>query len=1246
MKRIVPKEKNFTTSTTTTRPIKWLVGILFALCFSFNASAQGCQPYMVFESVTSGITYSPSVGTNYATFNNPYLLSLTQGGAWYGSGVSVGNSGGYSGKNSIAFNNPTVTPAGSPTQIYTDASSKVHSGNFIITPLIKTANASSTVTLSFYLRNSVGGNYNGLKVELIPAANWTPGSGNTLVGVNYTGAAQYFSSNLSTFSLQSYTFTPGTTGVYVKITRALVTSSPITTSGYSASNDAENTSSGVVNATIPVIDDISWYSSDIADNTQFVMPRQTASTSGSCTTVALPANTPFSFYDNGGKSDNFGPGGITNASIGASSANNTMNYSVTFTPTAGQIVQLTINANFTNNTGVILGSSPYYGTLTITGVDNPFSSSPPTGYSYNTGTNTATFTATYNTTSTPQFNSTNCDGTITVNFTTTNTTYTNAFSGFDATVKSIPTTCVAPSSFAVTSASITQTSAPFTWSAACPAPGAGYDYYVSTNASPSLPNTTTAVTNSTTSSLQVGTTTNTSSITVSGLASGTTYYAWIRSNCGSGNYSTWNATAVSFKTLCPAVAVPPTYTLDYQSNPAVLQGCTTVIPTGAYNTANTGANNYIITNSSGSWYVTDPLTLTNGLSYTFSVDAASSTGTSTFLVNYFSTNGAITAGALSGGTSVIGSTSTSSSTFATYSSTFSCTSTGTYYIGIYLTSGNIRLDNIILKQVCGPKTWDGTAWTPSGAPTVNDNLIFNGSYTGAGNTTLLGCACTVNSPAVVTFNSGDVLSLSDIVTVNSGGTLIFDNNSSLIQSTTNANSGNITYNRTTTPVRKYDYTYWSTPVSAPNLATTFPTTGTNVFFFYNNASQAWNYVDPTPTAMTTGIGYIVRAPNANNVSTGSVYTVSFTGAPNNGTYSTTIYANNNLNLIGNPYPSAISASALVTDPANSSLLDGTLYFWTHNLNIASGQYNAGDYATWTSLGGAAATTPNSGIVSTAAHNGKIGAGQSFFIKGIGSTNGTAYFKNSMRLSATSDNSTFYRQSTTSQNLQAEDSQKSRVWIDIANTSGAFKEALIGYVEGATSGRDRLYDGEMIDIGNPITLYTKINADKFTIQGVGLPFHDTDTFPLGYKSTIDGTFTISLNNFDGLFTNQNIYLEDTVLNTITDLKQGAYTFTTVAGTYENRFVLRFNTTTALAVNHSTFDTNTIVVYKNQDGLHINSGVIDMDKVKIYDVSGRLITEKNAIQAVDTIFTNVPASPQILLVQITSIDGVTVTKKIGY
>ena len=1213
MKRIVPKEKNFTTLNTVTSPIKWLVVFLFAICFSFNASAQGCQPQMAFESFGNGIVFA----TGAPTYLNPLqITSLTQGGSWYGSGVTSGSTLGYNGSKCLIFNGNTAT---------TDGSTYKYSNSFIITPLITSA-SNAQVTLSFVYRNTTTA-ASVIRVEFISASSYTPGS--TLLGVATSNVVDYQNGNCGTCGLTSYastgsyTFNPGTTGGYVKITRMFTTTS---TSGVASTANSALASGGV-----PSIDDVSWYSATFSENSQFVMPRQPVVASGTCTTVALPASSSYNFYDNGGKTDNYGGGGQPYIGVGSSSWP-AQNYSITYTPASGQIIQLTLNSLNVN--------SPSTGTLTITGVDNPFPSSPPTGYSYSG--NVATMTATY-TTTTPQFNSTNCDGTVTVNFTTSSTSAATSNPGFDITVKSLASTCVAPSSFAVTSASITQTSAPFTWSAACPAPGAGYDYYISTNASPTLPGTTTAVTNSSTSSLQVGTTTNTSTVTVTGLSSGTTYYAWIRSNCGSGNYSTWNATAVTFKTLCPALAVPPTYTLDYQSNPAVLQGCTTVFPTGAYNTANTGANNYIITNSSGSWYVTDPLTLTNGLSYTFSVDAASSSGTSTFLVNYYSTSGAITAAGLSGGTSVIGSTSTSSTTFATYSSTFSCTATGTYYIGIYLTSGNIRLDNIILKQVCGPKTWDGTAWTPTGAPTVNDNLIFNGNYTGTGNATLLGCACTVNSPAVVTFNSGDVLSLSDIVTVNTGGTLTFNDQSSLIQSTTNANSGNITYKRTTTPVRKYDYTYWSTPVSAPLLQTVSPNTGTNVFFLYNNATQAWNYVDPTVTAMTTGIGYIIRAPNSYNVSTGATYTAPFTGIPNNGTYSTTIYANNNLNLIGNPYPSAISASSLVTDPANSSILDGTLYFWTHNLNIASGQYNAGDYATWTSLGGAAAT--NSGVT-TSPHSGKIGAGQSFFVKGIGTSNGTAYFKNSMRLSGTSDNSTFFRQSSSSQNHQAYDDQKSRVWIDIANTDGAFKEVLVGYVNGATSGRDRLFDGEMIDIGNPITLYTKINADKFTIQGVGLPFHDTDTFPLGYKSTIDGTFTISLNNFDGLFTNQNIYLEDTVLNTITDLKLGTYTFTTLAGTFEDRFVVRFNNNTALAVNHSTFDTNTIVVYKNQDGLHINSGVIDMDNVKIYDLSGRLISEKNAVQAVDTLFTNVPVSPQILLVQITSIDGVTVTKKIGY
>ncbi|KAF2518821.1 hypothetical protein EYY60_00010, partial [Flavobacterium zhairuonense] len=62
-------------------------------------------------------------------------------------------------------------------------------------------------------------------------------------------------------------------------------------------------------------------------------------------------------------------------------------------------------------------------------------------------------------------------------------------------------------------------------------------------------------------------------------------------------------------------------------------------------------------------------------------------------------------------------------------------------------------------------------------------------------------------------------------------------------------------------------------------------------------------------------------------------------------------------LLGNPYPSALSADAFIT--ANNTLLDGTLYFWTHNtpvVLIGAYQYTTDDYAVY-NLSGGTGTSP-------------------------------------------------------------------------------------------------------------------------------------------------------------------------------------------------------------------------------------------------------------------------------------------------
>lgn len=552
------------------------------------------------------------------------------------------------------------------------------------------------------------------------------------------------------------------------------------------------------------------------------------------------------------------------------------------------------------------------------------------------------------------------------------------------------------------------------------------------------------------------------------------------------------------------------------------------------------------------------------------------------------------------------------------------------------------------------KTYNAPFWNP--APPVNDgteNLVFNaGNYTSSGD--LSACSCTVNgATANVTFNSGHTLSLVNGLTV-SAGAVTFNSGASLVQTNPVANTGNITYKRDSTPCFKNDYTYWSSPVAGQTLIGLSPATGSTGFFDYNAGISNWQQT-PYASVMSLGKGYLIRVPASYPVSPALPinFTANFVGVPNNGTVPVNIVYNaaNSLNLIGNPYPSAINAAKLVTDPGfnvNGSFLGGTIYLWSHNSNVnyVTGQYNQTDYAVWNILGGV--NTYYTGFVGAGnsnAPNGNIAAGQGFFIKTVGS--GTAYFRNSMRTGgATNINSNFYRTNAPVAALDpTADYEKHRIWLDVTNGVAAYKQLLVGYVQDGTDGLDRLFDGEMVDNGNTVSLYTTVENKKLSIQGRGLTFTPNDSFALGFKTTVAASYSINLSDFDGLFLNQSIYLEDKLLNVIHDLKVSPYAFTSAVGVFEDRFVLRFTNET-LGTTTPVFNENSVVVYKNEQGLIINSGSENMKNVYIYDIRGRLLASQKQVGNTSTVFTNLPATQQVLLVKIEGENGGTVTKKIVF
>jgi hypothetical protein len=139
-------------------------------------------------------------------------------------------------------------------------------------------------------------------------------------------------------------------------------------------------------------------------------------------------------------------------------------------------------------------------------------------------------------------------------------------------------------------------------------------------------------------------------------------------------------------------------------------------------------------------------------------------------------------------------------------------------------------------------------------------------------------------------------------------------------------------------------------------------------------------------------------------------------------------------------------------------------------------------------------------------------------------------------------------------------EKHRYWLNLTSSNGHFNQMLVGYLGGATNGIDWGYDGFSV-VNNPVNLYSIVEGKSLSIQGKALPFETSDVVPLGLRITTAGTYTITINEVDGLFADgQAIYLEDFTTGVIHNLKTAPYTFTSAAGTFTTRFQIRYTDVT--------------------------------------------------------------------------------------
>jgi hypothetical protein len=573
--------------------------------------------------------------------------------------------------------------------------------------------------------------------------------------------------------------------------------------------------------------------------------------------------------------------------------------------------------------------------------------------------------------------------------------------------------------------------------------------------------------------------------------------------------------------------------------------------------------------------------------------------------------------------------------------------------------------------VTASKNWAGTTsdwntasnWNPVGVPTALDCVVIPNTaidpIISGTSYNAYAYSLTVLNGGVLQVNASNAITVTDIVNVVTGGSFNISNTASLIQTNNVSNTGAITIQRDTQPMYLFDYTYWGTPVTfASNftLGMLSPNTLPDKYFSWiptvGNSFGNW-FFESTATIMNPIKGYIARAPQTFSF-TPTVFvpfTATFIGTPNNGDIFCPIYhgtlgaGNNNdkYNLLGNPYPSAVDAQAFLTDPDNTPIIDGTIYFWTHNSEPSTSyvdpfygdfviNYTDSDYASWNSLG-AVGSRGTAALSGGTVPNGLIGTGQGFFTKSTGTaaSGNPVVFKNYMR---SGNNTQFFRTSNSAP-------EKHRVWLNLLSQSGSFNQILIGYINDATTGWDRNYDGVRFTANNSIAFYSVIPDKDLVIQGRPTPFSEEDRVPLGFKSTLQENFSLRLDHFDGLFDSQNIYIEDTFLNVIHDLKQSPYVFTSDIGTFNERLILRYTDTT---LSTSEFDAaSNVIALIYQKNLLVEAAQY-IQNVDVYDVSGKLINTylpKNKSMKISESFI---FAEGVYLVKIKLENGLIVTKKL--
>lgn len=484
----------------------------------------------------------------------------------------------------------------------------------------------------------------------------------------------------------------------------------------------------------------------------------------------------------------------------------------------------------------------------------------------------------------------------------------------------------------------------------------------------------------------------------------------------------------------------------------------------------------------------------------------------------------------------------------------------------------------------------GNNWSGGNVPTATDDITVPAAPSGGNfpeTNSGSGAVCkniTIESGAHVFIPSNNSLTVSGTLTNNSGNTgLIVKSDAtgtgSLIHTTTNVNC---TVERYLTDGRWH---FIGMPVSNAFAGVFHLPSGHSSIYLRTHitSTNSWdNFIVPVTTPLQLGRGYEVWVGTPSGFS--QPETVEFPGLLNTGNYTTgsgNFYglqytSGHGLNLISNPYPSALQANIGSWSKTN---IDNSIWTWSDA---------AGNYVYWNG------TENPVGSGWGTLTGGVIPAMQGFFVL-ANNSNPSLTIPQADRIHSSQ---AYYKNSNSG--------IPNTLRLDV--TGNNYHDAIfVSFKPEATENYDELYDvKKLFGLPDAPQLYSMIPGEQLSINA--LPeLNGYQLVQLGFECESNGDFTIEASELESFTDYVPVYLEDTkegVLQKLNDLPQ--YDFTYNTGDEIGRFLLHFEMITGL----NEIGADHIHIYSNKNRVYIQSDKLLEGEVSVFDMLGQKIFSQEA------------------------------------